>query len=504
MNIFKKILIISLASTSLLAITTPLAMAAPATASTQTAPADETTTPTTLAPQEETIPDSESTGAEPAVLPESEQNPTTSAPEPSEILAENPEQTEPAHAANAALDVAPTEANTAAAIDYLRSQQADSGKINGFGGESDWAAIGLTANGVDTLSVQNGSVSLQAFLLSDRPPPDAPATAWERKILAIVAIGEDPANFGGVNYMAKLESFANNGQIGDPNLLNDDIFGLLALLGGKSSNTALKQDALNFIIAHQNTDGGFSYSAVGPFNTSDSNDTAAAIQALQAAKEDGMTHPELETSLTRATVYLLSTQNPDGGFRYDDSPFSTASDGSSTAWALMALNVIGMGDSMAAQRAQAWLLANQEPDGGFHYQAGFGSDTYTTAHALIALSGNGWLVKLPASTPPVPTPTIGSTPVASPAATPSKRPALNNYILRVFTAPAAIRISTPVAQAVRSAANQSAGQSPATIAPPENIQPSTLNSLKNILVPLVAILGLAGAFRTWEIIRKRG
>ncbi len=304
-------------------------------------------------------------------------------------------------------------------ITYLKSQQDSTGKITGFGGESEWAAIGFAANNVDVSTVKNPTISLKDYILNNPPSDFAPATDWERKILAIVAIGGNPSNFDGTNYIQKLEGYANSSQIGDVNLLNDDIFGLLALTAGSSTNSQIKQDILNFIIAHQNSDGGFSWSTVSPTNTSDGNDTAAAIQALEAAKNNSLTSSNLDSSITNAKNYLLTTQKNDGGFGYDS---SSNSDGSSTTWALMAFNVLNMSSSTQAINAKSWIVRNQESDGGFHYQSGSGSDTYTSSHALIALSGKSWILNIYNSSSPSSTPSATPTPTATPSATPSPTP----------------------------------------------------------------------------------
>lgn len=353
-------------------------------------------------------------------------------------------------------------------INYLKSQQDSTGKINGWGGESQWAAIAFARFGVDVGTIKNPTVSLKDFLFSDTPTDTAPATEWERRILAIVAIGEDPTNFNNVNYMLKLESYANNNQLGEVTQINDDIFGLLALIAsGSNANVQLKQDILSFIISRQNADGGFSWTTNPSLNTSDSNDTAAALQALQAAKETGMVHTNLDTAIDTAKNYLLSLQNSDGGFRYDNSLWSSNSDGSSTAWSLMALNELGMSESTQANNAKAWLGNNQESDGGFHWMIGYGSDTATTSHAAIALSGSGWLsiyvftptptvsltptVVTPTPTPsltltltPTPTPTVTSTPTptaaptATPTNTPTPTPTLTPTVIVLATTPTSI------------------------------------------------------------------
>ena len=67
-------------------------------------------------------------------------------------------------------------ANTTAiseALTYLQSQQASTGQINGWGGESDWAAIAFSQNGLPVSSVKSGDISLYDFLLSDLPASDS-------------------------------------------------------------------------------------------------------------------------------------------------------------------------------------------------------------------------------------------------------------------------------------------------------------------------------------------
>lgn len=305
---------------------------------------------------------------------------------------------------------------------FLQSKQDETGKITGYGGESQWATIAFASSNVDVTSIKNPSVSLKDFLLSDKPADNAVATEWERRILAIVAIGDNPSNFDGVNYVETLHGLAQDGQLGDPSLLNDDIFGLLALIAsGDLANQKIKEDTLTFIINHQATDGGFSWSADSScaWCGSDGNDTAAALQALQAAKDSGMSHPDLDSTIEKGKAYLLSTQKSDGGFAYDT--FSDA-DGSSTAWALMALNALGMSSSPEAEKAITWLKANQGTDGGFQWMSGYGGDTYTTSHAVIALNGKSWIIQIytPTASPsPTVTPIVSPLPTATPLPTPS-------------------------------------------------------------------------------------
>lgn len=295
----------------------------------------------------------------------------------------------------------------ASGLKYLANNQQTDGSISGFGGESEWTAIALQAAGQQAASFTNGGSSLLDYLKTDTASSTTSATTIERDILALTATGQDPADFGGVNYEALLATKYTGGQIGDPTLLNDDIFGIIAIDAAQDKGLVPEaQDALNYLLAHQAADGGFSYTtSTCSYCGSDSNDTAAAIVAMYAASDLGLGSTTVDAAQSKALVYLLGTQQADGGFGYDQ---SSESDGGSTAWALMALNAIGSSVSSSAASARGWLLKDQNADGGFSYGA-YGtttSDTYTTPNAIIALLGTTWLLK------PAPTATVSKPPAS--------------------------------------------------------------------------------------------
>ncbi|MEK7059188.1 MAG: prenyltransferase/squalene oxidase repeat-containing protein [Patescibacteria group bacterium] len=279
-----------------------------------------------------------------------------------------------------------------AGVQYLADNQAANGGITGLGGESDWSTIAIEASGQSAADFASGTgTSLTDYLKTDVLGAGTPATTIERRVIAARAADEDTSDFGGVDYNAQLASQHIGNQIGDPTLLNDDIFGVIAIDSiGDNSLLPMAQDGLDYLLAHQAADGGFAYTTVScAWCGSDSNDTAAALIAMYAANDMGLTQDT--TAKTNAIAYLLSTQQVDGGFGYD--AFSP-SDGSSTAWGLMALNTIGDSVTARALLARDWLLGNQNADGGFSFGAyGFtNSDTYTTAHAIVALLGSTWLL----------------------------------------------------------------------------------------------------------------
>lgn len=206
-------------------------------------------------------------------------------------------------------------------------------------------------------------------------------------ILAITALGENPRTFANQDLVAKLKSFYKDNQLGDKNILNDDIFGILALISaGESNNNEIIEASKNFIISHQNGDGGWGFSII---SASDTNMTAMAIMALTEVGYNVSSEP-----IVKATNYLKSTQKDDGGFPYDpNSSWGNQSDAASTAWVVSALYKLNT-------NPQLWLKNNNSPlnyldslktnEGYFKYQQGSSEDSFspvTTSYAVIALSG---------------------------------------------------------------------------------------------------------------------
>lgn len=253
-----------------------------------------------------------------------------------------------------------------------------------------WSVMALAASGesVDVDYLKNFS--------------GASAISYEAPILALVAAGHDPSAFPNENFIAKLKSFYIDNQIGDPNLLNDDIFGILALSSASENNSsAIIQGAKSKIIAHQKTDGSFPFSVSS--ENGDTNTTAAAIMALIEAGLSKNDDP-----IKNAVSYLKNSQNEDGGFPYDpSSPWGRDSDASSNAWVISAINKIGETPSSWQKNGKSpidHLSSLEDSSGFFKYMLGASEDSFspvTTSYALIALLGKSLPVKkIPASTGP--------------------------------------------------------------------------------------------------------
>jgi GH15 family glucan-1,4-alpha-glucosidase len=106
----------------------------------------------------------------------------------------------------------------------------------------------------------------------------------------------------------------------------------------------------------------------------DSNDTAAALQALRAAGVKGK-------PIERGVAFLRRLQNRDGGFELSE---GRGSDTQSTAWAIQALLAAGKQPGAAAFR---YLQRMQRPDGSYRYSARYvATPLWVTAQVLPALA----------------------------------------------------------------------------------------------------------------------
>jgi hypothetical protein len=178
-----------------------------------------------------------------------------------------------------------------------------------------------------------------------------------------------------------LKNLAKDGQIGDASLLNDDAWGILALrAAGVAETDTVVAGAKSYLLAHQETDGGWGY-AVGA--GADTNDTAAVLMAL---KDVGLSVSD--SAIAAALQYLHQTQNSDGGFPYVS---GSASDSGSTSWVLAAAQKYNQTISewtKSANTPASFLNSLQLTDGSYKWQASdeVGSATMT-AFAVVALTG---------------------------------------------------------------------------------------------------------------------
>lgn len=211
-----------------------------------------------------------------------------------------------------------------------------------------WAVLGLRAAGADA----PGSL---AYLQSQEQ------TLVTSNDVAIVALAEQALGARNAALLARL-NVKPSGQIGET--INSTYWGVLAL--GRST-----QATTHFILAHQAKSGGFAWYVNGQ---PDSNDTAAALEALRVAHVRG-------SPVRRAVAFLRSFQNRDGGFELTR---GRGSDAQSTAWAIQGLVAAGV---TPPRSAFAYLARLKRLDGSYRYSARYvTTPVWVTSQVLAALA----------------------------------------------------------------------------------------------------------------------
>ena len=265
-------------------------------------------------------------------------------------------------AAAALLLAAPAAAALSDGTRYLRLHQNTDGGFGERGEASDasltsWAVLGL---------VTAGSAPARAEAAADYlvRQDDRSVTDLELRILALDALGR------GTGILAdRLEAKRQrSGRIGPS--VNSTIWGVLAL---RAVGRPAGRSSVRYLLRAQRPSGGWSWT---PNGAADSNDTAAAIQALRAA---GVSRGA--RSIVRGLRFLRRLQNADGGFELAT---GRGSDAQSTAWAIQAF----VSTRRAAGRpAFRYLARLQRTNGSYRYSRRYGTTpVWVTAQVVPAVA----------------------------------------------------------------------------------------------------------------------
>lgn len=327
----------------------------------------------------------------------------TPSPTPSPTPTPNPSPSPSASPFPSPLPSANRERMAEQALAWLRTQQATDGSIDGPMVTA-WSAVAFGSSRVRADDVRSAGSSL-ADALADAPLNSA--TDIERYILAVRAAGLHPRSFSQRDAVAALRSHVHGGQIGARDQVNDDIFGVLALLAADESphSTAI-QAGIHGILATQEEDG--SWQSIDL--------TAAALQALQAYHQQGGTI-NAAPAVAGARAWLRAQQDSHGGF---------GNNSASTAWAVQA--IIALGEDPAQWRtatgATPWhaLADYQLTSGAFSWKDGGSPSAFMTAYAVPALMQQPWPVtQLPVKNPNQATEIAASNNLALPTTTTPSR-----------------------------------------------------------------------------------
>lgn len=250
------------------------------------------------------------------------------------------------------------------AINYLANNQNNDGSFGGNELYTDWALIGLSAKGINS-SVKNKALEY----LKNKNKISNTLTDNERRAMTILALGEDPYDFDGTNYISAIIKDFDGVQFGDSSLVNDDIFALFPLFkSGYTTSDIEINKSIEFIISKQKSNGSWE----------DSIDmTSAGIQALaQFQSVSGVS-----SALAQASTYVQSMQQGDGGW----------TNASSTAWAMQASSAIGANWSVGGKTGLDYLATFQQTDGGLlDSTESILNRIWNTSYAIPAATGKTW------------------------------------------------------------------------------------------------------------------
>jgi len=192
-----------------------------------------------------------------------------------------------------------------------------------------------------------------------------PVRAANLAILA-VAVGEDPASFGGLNLMPLIAAGTqSNGQVG---AYASSYAQSLAVIAYVRAGQPVPAAVLANLVAGQDPSGAFGYTDSGTFYP-DYDTTGLAIEALSAAHGDS-------TVIAKAIAWALSEQT---GAGYWPNPYSPVD---STGILGSGLEFAGTSSGSAA----TWLRAQQLADGGFP------ASLDTTTSNVMATADAMWLL----------------------------------------------------------------------------------------------------------------
>ena len=274
----------------------------------------------------------------------------------------------------------------ARALAWLAAQQNSDGGFSG--GFSPGSGAGSTADVVLAVVAAGGDAS--GWQKDGRSPLDymeAQVRAGRvtkpgeiaKTVLAVVATGQDPRRFGGVDLVARLNALRKSGGYGGT--LYEDTLVVLALVNAGQS---APEDVVARLIVAQTDDGAWAFTGDTASGAGDTNTTALVVQALIAAGR--------RDAIGRALDYFRRTQNADAGWPYQSpSAFGTETDSNSTANVLQALVAAGEPLSDWSQAGQsdplgALVHLQDAQTGAFNYQASApGANLLATAQAIPAL-----------------------------------------------------------------------------------------------------------------------
>lgn len=249
----------------------------------------------------------------------------------------------------------------------------------------DWLVFGLARSGLkapqkyfDTYykNVEDYIVSVDGVLSRKKN------TEYSRVILALTAIGKNPADAAGFNLLLPLGDFDETVRQG----VNGAIFALLALDSGgyeipeapEAETQATRELYVGELLRREIPDGGWALTG----GTPDADMTAMALQALAKYRD----RQDVEDAVQRGLAALSALQEPNGAYLSWDEENSE-----SVCQVIVALTELGISldDERFVKNGQTLPQVLERfacEDGSYRHSLNGGSDEMATEQALYALA----------------------------------------------------------------------------------------------------------------------
>ena len=208
-------------------------------------------------------------------------------------------------------------------------------------------------------------------------------TEYSRVILAMTAMGRDPADVGGYNMLIPLADFEQSVFQG----INGPVFALLALDSGNyeipentvGSTQATRDLYVDYIVNAQLENGGWSLMG----GEAEIDVTAMALQALAKYQD----RKDVAQAVEKGLAVLSESQNEQGGYQYNAAESASCESVSQVIVALTELG-ISLTDARFVKNGNTLLdalLGFRQEDGGFSHLMDGDSDLLATEQAFYAL-----------------------------------------------------------------------------------------------------------------------
>jgi hypothetical protein len=304
-------------------------------------------------------------------------------------------------AANAYVSPAQAEHAAERGANWFQANQEESGSLG-----TDWAMTALAAADVNAADVSTSLAdpSAQDFYLGDLQVngPGGAGTDAARGILTGIPGGIQPSRLSTAadatksNLVARIAELFDGTQIGEPGLLNDDIFGVLALHQAGAPQPILRR-IVDYLRTKQLADGGWTWNN-SPGAPADTDMTGSVVAAFCAA---GV--PTGDPDLQQAFTLLHGLQDPaSGGFVAPPESFGIGVNTDTTSWVTSGLIQCGIdpqGPEWTTDQGKTpldYLVSLQRPDGHFDWTDEFAGGPFETFDSVRPLGGIGFSTAPPA------------------------------------------------------------------------------------------------------------